>query len=393
MFSLSFFPWGEKMENIKAREIVSKDFEKIDYDATIGDAIKKFKKRKVLYVFKDKEFKGVLLDRKVIKPRIDPKAKIKKFVYSVPKISMDTNLVKMAKLMIENNIKNIPVFDKGKMVGIVDQDMILKRVIKKELGNKKISEVMTRDLILINEGDVLAKVINIFHEYNISHLPVVDDRGELVGIVRMFDILREVTAPLDSIEAGTYISEKRSRLNTPVRKIMDTTVETINNKAKIKEGIEKMISRGVVYLVVTDGRNIVGIVTGKDLLEQIAIPKKGKGFYITFSGIGTIFEREEMLKELEVVLQKYAKILKSGDVFVYFKKLKETPQGKKVYNCRIRMGTEGGFFVATDNGLGPQDAFYLTLDHLERELYQHKDMMMSRSYDKEFLKNIGLWGD
>ena len=159
----------------------------------------------------------------------------------------------------------------------------------------------------------------------------------------------------------------------------------------IKEALERMLSNRVTYVVVTEDRKPAGIVTGKDLLEQITVPKEGKGFYITFSGIETIFEREEMLKELEAVLQKYANILKSGDVFVYFKKLKETPQGKKVYNCRIRMGTEGGFFVATDNGLGPQDAFYLTLDHLERELYQHKDMMMSRSYHKEFLKNIGLW--
>ena len=69
------------MENIKAKEIVSTNFEKVDYNASIGDVIKKFKKRKVLYVFKDKELKGVLLDRKVIRPRIDPKAKIKKFVY------------------------------------------------------------------------------------------------------------------------------------------------------------------------------------------------------------------------------------------------------------------------------------------------------------------------
>jgi len=379
------------MENIKAKEILSEDFEKIDYDSTVNDAIKKFKKRKVLYVFKGKEFKGVLLERKIIRPKLDPKAKIKKFIYPVPKISLDTNLVKIAKLMIENNIKNLPVFDREKMVGIVDQDMILKKVIEKEIGEKRVSEVMTRDLRTTNENDMLAKVINIFHDYDISHLPVVDSSGKLVGIVKMFDILREIIAPLESIEAGTYIGEKKSRLNIPVRKIMSTTVETIDSKARIKEAIERMLSNRVTYVVVTEDGKPAGIVTGKDLLEQITVPKEGKGFYITFSGIETIFEREEMLKELEDVLQKYANILKSGDVFVYFKKLKETPQGKKVYNCRIRMGTEGGFFVATDNGLGPQDAFYLTLDHLERELYQHKDMMMSRSYHKEFLKNIGLW--
>jgi len=379
------------MENIKAKEILSEDFEKIDYDSTVNDAIKKFKKRKVLYVFKGKEFKGVLLERKIIRPKLDPKAKIKKFIYPVPKISLDTNLVKIAKLMIENNIKNLPVFDREKMVGIVDQDMILKKVIEKEIGEKRVSEVMTRDLRTTNENDMLAKVINIFHDYDISHLPVVDSSGKLVGIVKMFDILREIIAPLESIEAGTYIGEKKSRLNIPVRKIMSTTVETIDSKARIKEAIERMLSNRVTYIVVTEDGKPAGIVTGKDLLEQITVPKEGKGFYITFSGIETIFEREEMLKELEDVLQKYANILKSGDVFVYFKKLKETPQGKKVYNCRIRMGTEGGFFVATDNGLGPQDAFYLTLDHLERELYQHKDMMMSRSYHKEFLKNIGLW--
>ncbi len=379
------------MENIQAKEIVSNDFETINYSAPIKDVIRKFKNRNVLYVFKGKEFKGVLLDRKVIRSRIEPKTKVKKFLFSVPKISPDTNLVKISKLMIENNIKNLPVFDNGKMIGVVDQDTILKKVIQKELGEKKIDDVMTQDLILVHEEDPLAKIINILHEHNISHLPVIDEKKDLVGIIRMFDVLRKVVAPLDSIEEGTYIGEKLSRLDIPARKLMSTRVEKIETGAKIKEVIEKMLSRGSTYVTITEKNNIRGIVTGKDFLEQISVPRTGKGFYITFSGLEEIVDREEMLEHLEKVLQKYAKILKSGDVFVYFKKIRETSQGQDVFNCRIRLGTEGGVFVARDNGLSPQDAFYLTLDHLERRLYQHKGMMMDRSYSREFLRNIGLW--
>ncbi|MEA1993966.1 MAG: CBS domain-containing protein [Euryarchaeota archaeon] len=379
------------MENIQAKEVVSENFEKIAYNTSIGDVIRKFRKRKVLYAFRDKEFKGVLLDGNVIRSRVNPKTKIKKFVSSVPKISLDTNLVKMSKLMIENNIKNLPVFDNGTMVGVVDQDTILKRVIGKELGEKRIQEVMTQELITVHEDDVLAKIINIFHEHDISHLPVVNDKGELVGIVKMFDVLRMIAAPLKSIEEDSYVGEKHSRLDTPAKKVMSTRTETMKYNAKIREVIKKMLSTDATYIIIMDKENIAGIVTGKDLLEKITVPKKGKGFYITFSGKKTIQDKEEMLANLEKVLQKNAKILKSGDVFIYFKKLKETPHGKKVYNCRIRLGTEGGVFVAKDNGLSPQDAFYLALDHLERRLYRHKDMMMSRSYSKEFLRNIGLW--
>jgi ribosome-associated translation inhibitor RaiA len=172
---------------------------------------------------------------------------------------------------------------------------------------------------------------------------------------------------------------------------MSTVVETVDTTAKIKEGIEKMLSKKVNYLVIMDENGIAGIATGKDLLEKISIPKKGKGFYITFSGLERIEDREEMLHDLKELLRKYAKILKSGDVFVYFKKIKQTTQGKAVFNCRVRLGTEGGVFVAKDNGLSPQDAFYLTIDHLERRLYHHKGMLIDRSYDKEFLRNIGLW--
>jgi predicted transcriptional regulator len=197
------------MENIKAEQVLSTDFEKIQYDTPIGDVIRKFKTKKVLYVFKGDEFKGVILDRGVIRSRIEPKTKVKKFISSVPKISLDTHLVKMAQLMIENNIKNLPVFDDGTMVGIVDQDIIFKEVIEKELGEKQIVDVMTKDVITVQEDDVLAQIINIFHEHDISHLPVVDEQQRLVGIVKMFDVLRRITAPLDSIEAG-FRGEKRS---------------------------------------------------------------------------------------------------------------------------------------------------------------------------------------
>ena len=83
-------------------------------------------------------------------------------------------------LMGEYKIGGIPVIDnKGKLVGIVtNRDLRFENDM-----SKKISEIMTRDLITTNQAADLVDAVAILQNHKIEKLPIIDDKGKLVGLL------------------------------------------------------------------------------------------------------------------------------------------------------------------------------------------------------------------
>ncbi len=96
-------------------------------------------------------------------------------------------------LMHEFRIGGIPVVDENrKLVGIVTNRDLRFVSDKKKL----ISEVMTRDnLVTIKQGDDVSKAAEILQENKIEKLPVVDDKGLLVGLLTYKDIFKAINNP------------------------------------------------------------------------------------------------------------------------------------------------------------------------------------------------------
>src|SRR5574344_1406869 len=96
-------------------------------------------------------------------------------------------------LMHEFRIGGIPVVDENrKLVGIVTNRDLRFVSDKKKL----ISEVMTRDnLVTIKQGDDVSKAAEILQENKIETLPVVDDKGLLVGLLTYKDIFKAINNP------------------------------------------------------------------------------------------------------------------------------------------------------------------------------------------------------
>lgn len=93
------------------------------------------------------------------------------------------------KMMKENKIGGIPIVDENRMlVGILTN-----RDLRFESDNKKrkVSEVMTKEnLIIAPEGTDLKKAEKILRQYKIEKLPVVNKKGELIGLITYRDILQ-----------------------------------------------------------------------------------------------------------------------------------------------------------------------------------------------------------
>jgi CBS domain-containing protein len=140
-------------------------------------------------------------------------------VAEVIAIQEDASVDELSKLLIENKISGVPVVNKdGKLIGIATEgDLIIKDSelhfpryfklldsiiyleslnkfkanLKKYLGTK-VSDVMTTDIKTVKEDTPVSNAADLMIRHNINRLPVLDDKGDMVGIITRADIVKSM---------------------------------------------------------------------------------------------------------------------------------------------------------------------------------------------------------
>jgi len=95
-------------------------------------------------------------------------------------------------LMARYHISGVPVTENDRLVGIITN-----RDIRFETNhNKKIYEVMTKDnLITAKEGTTMVEAKEILTRHKIEKLPIVDENGNLKGLITIKDIEKTIKYP------------------------------------------------------------------------------------------------------------------------------------------------------------------------------------------------------
>lgn len=106
-------------------------------------------------------------------------------------IEKDKTVVQAAKLLEEEHIRGLVVVEEGEAVGvIVCRDIVYQVVAEgKDPSNTKVSQVMSTDLIVAEETELLDDVAMAMVRNGISRVPVVRN-DMLVGILTQSDIIR-----------------------------------------------------------------------------------------------------------------------------------------------------------------------------------------------------------
>lgn len=134
---------------------------------------------------------------------------------NVVKAAGSLDLAQAAEIMRENHVGSLVVVDEReplKPVGIItDRDLVVK-VIAGGVDAKTVTidEVVGgRKLIVAHEGDDALESLRTMRRTGVRRLPVVDKRGQLVGIVALDDYLEaEAEYLADMVEA---LSRERGR--------------------------------------------------------------------------------------------------------------------------------------------------------------------------------------
>lgn len=110
--------------------------------------------------------------------------------------TLNTSLRDVAQLMADNDCGSIPVVEKmGAKVPIgmlTDRDIVLRTIAhNKNPLNMIAGEIMTDHVITVRPETTVEDCCLAMEQNHIRRVPVVDERGELVGMVAQADIARE----------------------------------------------------------------------------------------------------------------------------------------------------------------------------------------------------------
>ena len=123
---------------------------------------------------------------------------------------------------------------------------------------------MTPDPITINATQTLADARQVFQQHSFKRLPVVDNKGQLVGIISDRDM--KEAAPSDASTLSVY---ELNYLNDKIRvsEIMTSPVLTVETEDSVEKAAEIMHERKVSGLPVFENGKLAGIITVGNVLE------------------------------------------------------------------------------------------------------------------------------
>ncbi len=107
-------------------------------------------------------------------------------------IKEETIVAEATRIMKENNIGSLLVFDKDdKFAGIVTERDMISKVIANNLNpnSTEIRQIMTPDPICIDKKTNFSSAENLMEKHKIRHLPILDD-GKPVGMVSSRDVVK-----------------------------------------------------------------------------------------------------------------------------------------------------------------------------------------------------------
>jgi len=146
----------------------------------------------------------------------------------------------------------------------------------------KARDIMTRNIIVVEEDASINNLIRIFMDNKISCVPVVNKKNILVGIVTKTDVLSHFMdidlhiSVKDTLQDILEFSSEQRDLETvpdsemKVRTIMTPNPITTGEDTTVESLANSMVNNNIHRLIITRDNEITGIVSTLDILYHVA---------------------------------------------------------------------------------------------------------------------------
>ncbi len=113
---------------------------------------------------------------------------------------VNNSLQSAMRLISENKIGTLPILNKGRLVGIISGEDVRNALISAassedsqttgSVAGIKVGEIMKENIVLVSLLSTLDEVAELLLNNDISGMPVIDENGDIAGIITKGDICR-----------------------------------------------------------------------------------------------------------------------------------------------------------------------------------------------------------
>ncbi len=274
--------------------------------------------------------------------KFSDKAKVANIMFMPPTATPDTPIEDLLHLMIKTSVEAIPIVENGKLVGIVS-DYDLLKVLKdtKVLKGVKIKDLMRKVNSQLYPNDTIAKARRLMKIEKLDRLPVFDENNNIYGMLISIDLLRLITKPRKKIRLGFRLGDISKVLSLPVKNVTRTNIPILNENTSVKEALNKLLLKELKGTIVTNARGeFKGLIYRLDILKKIYNEISKEGVWIRVVGELHRDIKEEINRKIERKVRKYKRML-------------PTLQEIEVHVKRVHGKTEDHIYEVSMRLIGP----------------------------------------
>ncbi|PSQ61701.1 MAG: CBS domain-containing protein [Halobacteriales archaeon SW_8_66_22] len=373
-------------------DIATPEYVEIDADKRLSKVRSIFEREnpKGIVVTEDGEYAGIINQKQLLQSHIQDDAKVRGMIRSAPRVNRRDDVREVARVLVESGAKLAPVFEGDNLWGVVTEDAILDAVLE-NLDALDVSEIYTDDIVTVTTDTSIGTVINRLREHGVSRLPVLDDNGQLTGMVTTHDIADFAVRNMERQQKGDRSGDIDRILDIRVYDIMNSPVETTTPTESVRDAVTRMLDNDYAGLVVTpeDDGTVVGIITKTDVMRALTFTEEEHlDVQITNITLLDAITRDEIRQRIEGVSEKYQK-MHVQHAHVRFHKHKERLRGTPLIQCQIRLRTNRGQVAGSGEGYGADAAFGVAIDKLERRVLELKGVQADEEYRGQLLRKLG----
>lgn len=127
-----------------------------------------------------------------------------------------------------------------------------------------VADLMTLEPVVVEVTAGIEEAEALMHDRAVSGLPVVDERGEIVGVISRTDVIED-----GSIAMSTLLRRRPSGLR--VGELMTSPAVTVSPMTPLRDAARLMRDNRIHRLVaIDDGGHAVGVLSAIDFVELYA---------------------------------------------------------------------------------------------------------------------------
>ena len=133
----------------------------------------------------------------------------------------------------------------------------------------KAKDIMTTPVIQVTPAASLKELAGLLVDNDISAVPVVDDMGDLVGIVTEADVV-PLQADPDPRRHLIPMARREGPIPETAGQVMTREVITVTPDADVTDIVRLMLERRIKRVPVVEGSRVVGMLSRRDVLKVLA---------------------------------------------------------------------------------------------------------------------------